>query len=93
MRDDHLLSLCMIYLYILIHLVEEPLLVLGLNDDDIFMSQAETKKSSIVNTLNYFNYGKRIFMSDVTRFVIVFTKLVYFVIKQKHSDLCLCRLW
>lgn len=44
MRDDHLLSLCMIYLYILIHLVEEPLLVLGLNDDDIFMSQAETKK-------------------------------------------------
>ena len=58
-------------------------MVLGLIDDDIFMSQAKTKNSSIVNTLNYFNYGKIMYMSDVTRFVIVFTKLVYFVIKPK----------
>lgn len=58
-------------------------MVLGLIDDDIFMSQAKTKKSSIVNTLNYFNYGKIMYMSDLTRFVIVFTKLVYFVIKPK----------
>jgi hypothetical protein len=58
-------------------------MVLGLIDDDIFMSQAKTNKFSIVNTLNYFNYGKIMYMSDVTRFVIVFTKLVYFVIKPK----------
>jgi hypothetical protein len=39
-------------------------MVLGLIDDDIFMSQAKTKNSSIVNTLNYFNYGKIMYMSD-----------------------------